>query len=151
MDDTVLVNTSVGVLLIGGFDSTNIHFSNLIYHLSCNTDDITNCAWQEYDQSLLVRQSSPIVIPIPESLDLCQNAITTTPQPIESTTSMATMTPASASVFQDDCSYCPECARVESEFVGGQATFAEIEKVTKKLTLFLIHLCIQNYFYSGLG
>ena len=133
MDDFVLTESSVGVLLIGGFDATHIQFSKTIFRLTCTF----SCDWQELEQTLAVKQSSPIVIPIPESLDLCQNAITTTQQPIEST-SMVTMTPTSASVFQDDCSYCPECARVESEFVGGQATFAEIEKVTKKLTLFLI-------------
>ena len=83
MEELVLTYTDVGVLLIGGFDSTSIQDSSLIYRLVCNTDVISECNWQEFEH-LAKAQSSPVVIPIPDSVDLCQNAITTTPQPLSS-------------------------------------------------------------------
>ena len=92
MEELVLTYTDVGVLLIGGFDSTSIQDSDLIYRLVCNTDVISECTWQEFEH-LAKAQSSPVVIPIPNSVDLCQNAITTTPEPLSSSTSSTTSTP----------------------------------------------------------
>ena len=131
MEELVLTYTNVGVLLIGGFDSTLIQDSDLIYRLVCNTEDISECNWQEFGQ-LAKAQSSPVVIPIPDHVDLCQNAITTTPQPSSSST---TSTPVpmvnGPSIPPEDCSYCPECARIEieTEQISGHTSFATIDKV----------------------
>ena len=89
LDDFVLINTNVGVLLLGGYDSTIIDYSHLIQQMVCNTNDIGNCEWQEFGQTLAMKQSSPVVIPIPSSLNLCQHAISTTSQPIEPSTTLA--------------------------------------------------------------
>ena len=120
--------------MIGGFDSTNIKYNNLIQELVCNTDEIENCVWQEFGQTLAMEQSSPVVIPIPSSLNLCQHALSTTPSPIEPSTTLApqvlatvpstTLAPSSL----EDCSYCTECARPDYEQIGGSGSFAEIEK-----------------------
>ena len=158
MDDLVLTNTNIGVLMIGGFDSTIIDYSNLIHQLVCNTIDIRDCIWQEFQQTLAMKQSSPVVIPIPTSLNLCQNAISTTTlqpmaSPSESTT--VTLTPVSGAVSsqQEDCSYCPECARPEYndydyyEMMGGSSSFAEIEKVHN----FELQYKCAFHFYSFSG
>ena len=130
LDDFVLINTNVGVLLLGGFNSTIIDYSHLIQQLVCNTDDIGNCEWQEFGQTLAMKQSSPVVIPIPSSLNLCQHAISTTSQPIEPSTTLAPPGVLATIPPQEDCSYCPECARPFYEQIGGSGSFAEIEKVT---------------------
>ena len=127
MDDLVLINTNVGVLLIGGFDSTTNYYSDLIQQLVCNTDEIENCVWQIFGQTLAMRQSSPVVIPIPSSLNLCQYAISTTPPPIEPPTTLAPVLGTVVS-SQEDCSYCTECARPDYGHIGGSASSAEIEK-----------------------
>ena len=134
MEELVLTYTDVGVLLIGGFDSTSIQDSDLIYRLVCNTDVISECTWQEFEH-LAKAQSSPVVIPIPDSVDLCQNAITTTPQPLSSSTTSNLVPVQTVNVPsippEDNCNYCPECARVEveSEQISGHASFATIDKV----------------------
>ena len=134
MEELVLTYTDVGVLLIGGFDSTSIQDSSLIYRLVCNTDVISECNWQEFEH-LAKAQSSPVVIPIPDSVDLCQNAITTTPQPLSSSTTSNLVPVQTVNVPsippEDNCNYCPECARVEveSEQISGHASFATIDKV----------------------
>ena len=143
MDDLVLINTNVGVLLIGGFDSTTNYYSDLIQQLVCNTDEIENCVWQIFGQTLAMEQSSPVVIPIPSSLNLCQHALSTTPSPIELSTTLAppvlanvpvtTLTPPALTTVPsslEDCGYCPECARLDYDYehIGGSASLAEIEK-----------------------
>ena len=132
MEELVLTNSHVGLLMIGGFDSTSIQDSNLINQLVCNTEEISGCSWLEFGQ-LAKAQSSPVVIPIPDSVDLCQNAITTTPQPSSSsTTSTPPLSVNVPSIPPEDCSSCPECARIEdeSEQISGHASFATIDKVT---------------------
>ena len=132
MEELVLTNSHVGLLLIGGFDSTSIQDSNLINQLICNTEEIAECSWQEFGQ-LAKAQSSPVVIPIPDSVDLCQNAITTTtPQPqLSSSSTTSTPLPISnvPSIPPEDCSYCPECARIQTEQVSGHTSFGTIDKV----------------------
>ena len=131
MEELVLTYTDVGVLLIGGFDSTSIQDSDLIYRLVCNTDVISECTWQEFGH-LAKAQSSPVVIPIPDSVDLCQNAITTTPQPLSSSTTsnlVPVQTVNVPSMPPEDCNYCPECARIQTEQVSGHTSFATIDKV----------------------
>ena len=134
MEELVLTNSHVGLLMIGGFDSTSIQDSNLINQLVCNTEEISECSWLEFGQ-LAKAQSSPVVIPIPDSVDLCQNAITTTPQPLSSSTTSNLVPVQTVNVPsippEDNCNYCPECARVEveSEQISGHASFATIDKV----------------------
>ena len=67
---------------------------------------------------------------IPSSLNLCQHAISTTSQPIEPSTTIAPPGVLATIPPQEDCSYCPECARPFYEQIGGSGSFAEIEKVT---------------------
>ena len=129
MEELVLTYTDVGVLLIGGFDSTSIQDSDLIYRLVCNTDVISECTWQEFEH-LAKAQSSPVVIPIPNSVDLCQNAITTTPQPLSSSTTSTPVPIANVpSTPPEDCSYCPQCARIHTGQVAGHASFGTIDEV----------------------
>ena len=61
MVELVLTNSHVGLLLIGGFDSTSIQDSNLINQLICNTEEINECSWQEFGQ-VAKAQSSPVLI-----------------------------------------------------------------------------------------
>ena len=145
MEELVLTNSHVGLLLIGGFDSTSIQDSNLINQLICNTEEIAECSWQEFGQ-LAKAQSSPVVIPIPDSVDLCQNAITTTtPQPqLSSSSTTSTPLPISnvPSIPPEDCSYCPECARIQTEQISGHTSFATIDKVINTKHIF-ITLCLN--------
>ena len=138
MDDFVLTNTNLGVLLIGGFDATNIQYSQAIYRLDCSF----GCTWQESGHTLAAKQSSPIVIPIPDSLDLCQHAITTTTATTQSTSSTTVSTTLATNqnvtpMPIDDCSYCPECAVHQSEHIGGAASMATIDKVCNPIFIWL--------------
>ena len=64
-----LVETSQGVLAIGGFDGWR--YSEEIQKLDCPDDKIKNCYWQEMDQKLKSARYYPVSIPIPESYDIC--------------------------------------------------------------------------------
>ena len=73
-----LVITNQGVFLVGGkhknignFPQTNYGRCHEIIQLYCQDDIIENCQWKEYEQKLQNPRSSHVVIPLPESYDIC--------------------------------------------------------------------------------
>ena len=70
-----LVSTSQGIMAVGGMD-TNRRDKDEILHLNCQDgQDPNQCQWQEYPKKLDVARSSHVVIPLPASSEICNNAI----------------------------------------------------------------------------
>ena len=73
-----LVETNQGVLAVGGLEG-NLEDENFklvarkeILKLVCLDDQIQNCEWEEMQQKLeLGRGSDHVVIPLPESYNVC--------------------------------------------------------------------------------
>ena len=64
-----MITTNQGVFLVGGLDKDGARED--IIQLYCQDDIIENCQWQEYEQKLQNPRSSHVVIPLPESYDIC--------------------------------------------------------------------------------
>ena len=60
-----MVSTSKGILVLGG----NRHSE--ILQLDCQDAEIENCEWKPIVQKMKVARSSHVVIPLPESYDIC--------------------------------------------------------------------------------
>ena len=58
------------MFLVGGVDKNYVRYKEII-QLYCQDDIIENCQWQEYEQKLQNPRSSHVVIPLPESYDIC--------------------------------------------------------------------------------
>ena len=65
-----LVTTNQGVFLVGGEDKNRVKRQEII-QLYCQDDVIENCQWQEYEQKLQNLRIGHVVIPLPESYDIC--------------------------------------------------------------------------------
>ena len=65
-----LVTTNQGVFLVGGEDK-NLKNHQEIIQLYCHDDVIENCQWQEYEQQLQKPRGGHVVIPLPESYNIC--------------------------------------------------------------------------------
>ena len=65
-----LVTTNQGVFLVGGQDKNRVRQQEII-QLNCQDTIIENCQWQEYEQQLQNPREGHVVIPLPESYDIC--------------------------------------------------------------------------------
>ena len=65
-----MLTSNQGVLLVGGWDK-NTEYRQEIIQLSCQDDAIENCQWFEIEQKLQIPRSDHVVIPLPESYDIC--------------------------------------------------------------------------------
>ena len=65
-----LVTTNQGVFLVGGQDKNRVRQQEII-QLNCQDTIIENCQWQEYEQKLQNPRYLHVVIPLPESYDIC--------------------------------------------------------------------------------
>ena len=65
-----LVTTNQGVFLVGGWGGNDGPYQEII-QLYCQDDIIDNCQWQEYEQKLQNPRYLHVVIPLPESYDIC--------------------------------------------------------------------------------
>ena len=64
------MTTNQGVFLIGGLDKYYVKRQEIL-QLYCQDDIIENCQWQEIQQKLQVPRYAHVVIPLPESYDIC--------------------------------------------------------------------------------
>ena len=73
----VLVETNQGVIAVGGsYDRGNTFESRYesrkeILKLVCPNDQIQNCEWEEMPQKLELGRRDHVVIPLPESYNIC--------------------------------------------------------------------------------
>ena len=73
----VLIETNQGVLAVGGLegDVEDTNFKLVarkeILQLVCLDDQIQNCEWEEMQQKLELGRSDHVVIPLPESYNVC--------------------------------------------------------------------------------
>ena len=70
----VLVETNQGVLAVGGGgqdEGGNLVYRKEILKLVCSDDQIQNCEWEEMPQKLELGRSDHVVIPLPESYNVC--------------------------------------------------------------------------------
>ena len=70
----VLVETNQGVLAVGGGgqdEGGNLVYRKEILKLFCLDDQIQNCEWEEMQQKLELGRSDHVVIPLPESYNVC--------------------------------------------------------------------------------
>ena len=58
------------MFLLGGRDGDHVRRQEII-QLYCQDDIIENCQWQEYEQQLQNPRRRHVVIPLPESYDIC--------------------------------------------------------------------------------
>ena len=58
------------MFLVGGIDKNDVRRQEII-QLYCQDDMIENCQWQEYEQKLQIPRYGHVVIPLPESYDIC--------------------------------------------------------------------------------
>ena len=58
------------MFLVGGGDKNWVSHQEII-QLYCHDDVIENCQWQEYEQQLQNPRVLHVVIPLPESYDIC--------------------------------------------------------------------------------
>ena len=65
-----LVTTNQGVFLVGGQDKNRVRQQEII-QLNCQDTIIENCQWQEYEQKLQNPRALHVVIPLPESYNIC--------------------------------------------------------------------------------
>ena len=65
-----LVTTNQGVFLVGGQDKNRVRQQE-INQLNCQDTIIENCQWQEYEQQLQKPRGGHVVIPLPESYNIC--------------------------------------------------------------------------------
>ena len=64
------MTTNQGVFVVGGKDKNWVRRQEII-QLYCQDDIIENCQWQEIEQKLQNPRSRHVVIPLPESYDIC--------------------------------------------------------------------------------
>ena len=64
------MTTNQGVFVVGGIDK-KWHRREEIIQLYCQDDIIENCQWQEIEQKLQIPREAHVVIPLPESYDIC--------------------------------------------------------------------------------
>jgi hypothetical protein len=57
-----------GVIVIGGFSSTDDEFQSSIYKLIC---DQLECTWSEMEQQLKIARSNLVAMLIPDALTNC--------------------------------------------------------------------------------
>ena len=134
MDDIPLMATSVGVLAFGGFNpsSRNRYTRNI---LKLNLNNPFNPRWDVWQHtSLSIGQSASLVIPIPDSFAICDSGtLDLLDHVLVDEDDIGTnQTLPSSTTLSDDCSYCPECARViheEHEHVGGSSRPVSIDEV----------------------
>ena len=70
----VLVETNQGVLAVGGIgedENFKVVARKEILQLVCLDDQIQNCEWEEMQQKLELGRSDHVVIPLPESYNVC--------------------------------------------------------------------------------
>ena len=70
----VLVETNQGVLAVGGIgedENFKIVARKEILKLVCLDDQIQNCEWEEMQQKLELGRRDHVVIPLPESYNMC--------------------------------------------------------------------------------
>ena len=70
----VLVETNQGVLAVGGGgqdEGGNLVYRKEILKLVCSDDQIQNCEWEEMPQKLELGRRDHVVIPLPESYNVC--------------------------------------------------------------------------------
>ena len=65
-----MVSTSKGILVLGG-NSQGVRRHSEILQLYCQDAKIENCEWKPIVQKMEVARSSHVVIPLPESYDIC--------------------------------------------------------------------------------
>ena len=58
------------MFLVGGQDKNYVTRQEII-QLFCQDDIIENCQWQDYEQKLQNPRWAHVVIPLPESYDIC--------------------------------------------------------------------------------
>ena len=67
MDHFPLINTRIGILAFGGWDSANEKFRNEILNLECSVKAHMKCRWIELYQKMEIGRHSQVVVPLPDS------------------------------------------------------------------------------------